>query len=37
MKLILIAPDLDKRMRMKVDASDYTIGRVLSMECTDGK
>jgi len=37
MKLILIAPDLDKRMRMKIDASDYAIGRVLSMECTDGK
>ena len=22
---------------MKVDASDYTTGRVLSMECADGK
>jgi len=37
MKLILVAPDLDKRMRMKVNASDYAIGRVLSIECADGK
>jgi len=36
-KLILVALDLDKRIRMKVDASDYTTGRVLSMECADGK
>jgi len=33
----LAAPDLDKKMRMEVDASDYTIGRVLFMECKDGK
>jgi len=30
---VLAAPDLDKKMRMEVDASDYTIGGVLSMEC----
>jgi len=35
-KLILVASDLNKRMRMKVDASDYAIGRVLSMECVNG-
>jgi len=29
-------PDLDRKMRMKVDASDYAIGEVLSMECEDG-
>jgi len=33
---VLAAPDLDKRMRMEVDASDYAIGGVLSMECKDG-
>ncbi len=34
-ELVLAAPDLDKKMRMKVDASDYAIGGVLSMECKD--
>ena len=34
---ILVAQDLDKKMRMKVDASDYTMKRVLSMECSDGQ
>jgi len=34
---ILVAPDLDKKMRIEVDVSDYTIGGVLSMECKDGK
>jgi len=33
---VLAAPDLDKKMRMEVDASDYVIGEVLSMECKDG-
>jgi len=33
----LVAPDLDKRMRMKVDVSDYTIEEVLSIKCKDGK
>ena len=33
---VLAAPDLDKKMQMKVDASNYAIGRVLSMECEDG-
>jgi len=35
-ELVLAAPDLDKKMRIEVDASDYTIGGVLSMECEDG-
>ena len=26
-------PDLDKKMRMEVDVSDYTTGGILSMEC----
>jgi len=34
-ELVLAALDLDKKMRMEVDASDYTIGGVLSMECKD--
>jgi len=33
---VLAAPDIDKKMRMKVDASDYMMGRVLSMECKNG-
>ena len=33
---MLAAPDLDKKIRMEVDASDYATGRVLSMECEDG-
>jgi len=32
---VLAAPDLDKKMRMEVDASDYATGGVLSMECED--
>ena len=34
-ELVLATPDLDKKMRMKVDASDYVMGGVLSMECKD--
>ena len=32
---LLAALDLDKKMRMKVDVSDYATGEVLSMECKD--
>ena len=35
-ELVLAAPDIDKKIRMEVDASDYTIGGVLSMDCEDG-
>jgi len=35
-ELVLVAPDIDKKMRMEVDASDYATGGVLSMECEDG-
>jgi len=35
-KLVLAAPDIDKKMRMEVDVSDYAMGGVLSMECEDG-
>jgi len=34
---VLAALDLDKKMRMEVDASDYAMGEVLSMECEDGR
>ena len=33
---VLAAPDIDKKMRMEVDASDYVTGDVLSMESKDG-
>ena len=33
---VLAAPDIDKKIRMEVDASDYTMGGVLSMECGNG-
>ena len=29
---VLAAPDLDKKLRVEVDASDYAMGGVLSME-----
>ena len=32
---VLAAPDINKKMRMEVDASDYVTGGVLSMECED--
>jgi len=34
-KPVLAAPDIDKRMRMEVDISDYATEKVLSMECKD--
>ena len=34
---VLAAPDLDKKMRMEVDASDYATGGVLSMKGKDRK
>ena len=34
-KPMLAVLDLDKKMRMEVDASGYAMGRVLSMECKD--
>ena len=35
-ELVLAALDLDKKMRMEVNASDYAMGGVLSMECENG-
>jgi len=34
---VLAVPDIDKKMRMEVDASDYATGGVLSMEGEDRK
>ena len=34
-KLVLAAPDLDKKIRMEVDTLDYTMGGVLLMEGED--
>jgi len=34
-ELVLVAPDLDKKMRMEVDMSDYATEGILSMECED--
>jgi len=34
---VLAALDLDKKMRIEVDMLDYTIGRVLFIECKDGQ
>ena len=36
-EIVLAAPDLDKKMRIEVNASDYATNRVLSMEYKDGK
>ena len=33
---VLVAPNIDKKMRMEMNASDYATGGVLSMECGDG-
>ena len=33
---VLAAPDIDKKMRIEVDASDYAMGGVLSIECKNG-
>ncbi len=33
---VLTVPDLNKKMRMEADVSDYATGRVLSIECKDG-
>jgi len=34
-ELVHTTPDLDKKMRMKVDMLDYAIGGVRSMKCED--
>jgi len=34
---VLVIPDIDREMRVEVDASDYATGGVLSTKCEDGK
>jgi len=34
---VLVAPDLDKKIRMEVNVSDYAIEGVLSIEYKDRK
>ena len=36
MEPILVALNLDKKMRMEVDVLNYTSGGALSIECDDG-
>jgi len=36
-ELVLTVLDLDEKMRMEVNISDYMTGRVLSMEYKDGR
>ena len=35
-ELVLATPDINKKMKMEVDASDYATGGVLSMEYDNG-
>jgi len=34
-KPVLAAPDLDKEFRVEADASNYAMGEVLLMKCSD--
>ena len=34
---MLVAPDLDKEMKVEADASEYATGGVLLMRCEDDK
>ena len=36
-ELVLVTPDLDREMRVKVDASDFATGGMLLMKCEDEK
>jgi len=33
---LLVAPDLDRELRVEADASNFTIGGALSIKCEDG-
>ena len=37
MKLVLVIPDLDKKIRVEADALDYAMGEVLSVKYEDEK
>ena len=34
---VLVTPDLDREIRVEVDASDFAIGGVLLIKCEDKK
>ena len=34
-ELVLAASDLDKKIKIEVDTSDYAMGGILSMKCED--
>ena len=36
-ELVLVIPDIDKKMRVEADASNYAMGGMLSTKCKDGK
>jgi len=36
-QLVLIAPDLDRKMRVEADVSEYAIEGILSIRCEDDK
>jgi len=36
-ELVLAIPDIDKKMRVEADTSDYAMGGVLSTRCENGK
>ena len=37
MQPVLVVPDLNKKMRIEVDMSEYTIEGILSMKCKNNK
>ena len=37
MQPVLVVPDLNKKMRIEVDMSEYTIEGILSMKCKNDK
>ena len=37
MEPVLVTPDLDKKMRVEMNALDFTMGGLLSMKCKDKK
>ena len=37
MELVLVIPDLDKKMRVEMDISDFAMGGVLLMKCENEK
>ena len=36
-ELVLVSPDLDKKMRVEIDVSDFATKKVFLMRCKDKK